>query len=117
MLERQRSLTLSASVPLLFEYEAVMTRPEHLKAAGLSFADVGVLLDAVAATAERVTLAYLCRPALPDADDDMVLEAAVNGSADGIVTFNRRHFRPAVRQFGLGILSPAEAIARWEQGQ
>ncbi len=39
-------------------------------------------------------LDYLWRPALPDADDDMVLEAAVNGRADSIVTFNLRDFRP-----------------------
>jgi putative PIN family toxin of toxin-antitoxin system len=91
-LERQRGLTLLVSVPLLFEYEAVMTRPEHLRAARLSLADVSVLLDAVAATAEPVRLAYLWRPALRDVDDDMVLETAVNGAADGIVTFNRRDF-------------------------
>jgi hypothetical protein len=47
-------------------------------------------LDAVAAVAERVILAFLWRPLLPDIDDDMVLETAANGRADGIVTFNRR---------------------------
>lgn len=70
-LERQRGLTLLVSVPLLIEYEAVMTRVEHLKAAGLSAADVEVLLDAIAAIAEPVRLAYLWRPALPDANDDI----------------------------------------------
>jgi hypothetical protein len=55
------------SVPLLIEYEAVMTRPEHLRAARLTTEDVGVLLDAVAAVAERVRLAFLWRPVLPDA--------------------------------------------------
>ncbi len=52
-LERRRSLTFLISVPLLLEYEAVMTRTEHLRAAGLSAADVRVLLDAVAAVANR----------------------------------------------------------------
>ncbi len=87
-LRRQRSLTLLVSVPLLIEYEAVMTRTEHLKAARLSAADIVALLNSVAATGEPVELAYLWRPVLPDADDDMVLEAAVNGRADAIVTFN-----------------------------
>jgi len=73
-LERRRDLTLLVSVPLLIEYEAVMMRAEHLKAAGLSAVDVGMLLDAVAAVAEPVRLAYLWRPALPDVADDMVLE-------------------------------------------
>ena len=88
-LER-RNLRLLVSVPLLIEYEAVMTRPEHLKVARLMTDDIGLLLDAMAAVAERVELAFLWRPVSPDADDDMVLETAINGRADGIVTFNRR---------------------------
>src|SRR5438270_629444 len=77
-----QGLRLLVSVPLLIEYEAVMTRPEHLRAARLTTGDIGVLLDAVAAIAERVELAFLWRPVLPDADDDMVLETAINGRAD-----------------------------------
>jgi predicted nucleic acid-binding protein len=115
VLERRRGLTLRVSVPLLIEYEAVMTRPEHLKAARLSAADVGTLLDAVAAAAEAVRLAYLWRPMLSDANDDMVLEAAVNGGAYGIVTFNRRDFDPSVKQFGILALPPGEAVRLLEK--
>jgi predicted nucleic acid-binding protein len=114
-LERRRGLTLLVSVPLLIEYEAVLTRAEHLGAAGLSTTDVGVLLDVVAVIAEPVTLAYLWRPTLPDADDDMVLEAAVNGRADAIVTFNLRDFRPSAELFGIAALSPSEAVKRLEK--
>ena len=103
------------SVPLLIEYEAVMTRAEHLKAARLSAADVGVLLDAVAAVAEPVGLAFLWRPTLPDAGDDMVLEAAVNGRADGIVTFNRRDFGLTAEQFGIPVMLPGGAVKRLEK--
>ena len=92
-----------------------MTRAEHLAASGLSTADVGVLLDAVAAVAEPVRLAYLWRPTLPDVDDDMVLEAAVNGRADGIVTFNLRDFVSAAEQFGIAVMSPGEAVKRLEK--
>jgi putative PIN family toxin of toxin-antitoxin system len=114
-LERRRHLTLLVSVPLLIEYEAVMTRQEHLSASGLSTVDVGVLLDAVAAVAEPVRLAYLWRPTLPDADDDMVLEAAVNGRADAIVTFNLRDFGLLAEQFGIAALAPGEAVRRLEK--
>ena len=41
------------------EYEAVVTRPKHLNAAGLTAAEVGILLDAVATVAERMRLAFL----------------------------------------------------------
>jgi predicted nucleic acid-binding protein len=115
VLERQRGITLLVSVPLLIEYESVMTRTEHLKAARLTVADIGVLLDAIAAVAEPVRLAFLWRPVLADADDDMVLEAAVNGRADAIITFNRRDFSAAAEQFGIPVLLPGEAVRRWEK--
>ena len=114
-LERRRGLTLLVSVPLLIEYEAVMTRAEHLKASGLSIGDVEALLDAVAAVTEPVRLAYLWRPTLPDVDDDMVLEAAVNGRADGIVTFNLSDFVGPTKQFGIEVVRPGEAVKRLEK--
>ena len=67
------------SVPLFIEYEAVLSRPEQLAASGLSTADVKTLLDAVAVVIEPVRLAFLWRPQLRDPNDDMVIEAAVNG--------------------------------------
>ena len=103
----ERRLTLLISVPLLIEYEAVMTRTAHLAASRLSAEDVRILLDAVVAVAEPVRLAFHWRPGLADPDDDMILEAAVNGRADAIVTFNRRDFDQAARRFGLAVLSPA----------
>jgi putative PIN family toxin of toxin-antitoxin system len=108
-------VTLLVSVPLLIEYEATMTQPEQLTAAGLTADEVGRLLDAVAAVAESVTLAFLWRPLLPDADDDMVLETAVNGRADGIVTFNRCDLAAAEREFGIEVLSPGDALRRLEK--
>jgi len=109
-----RRLTMLVSTPLLLEYEAVMTRPEHLGASGLTAQEIGVLLDAVAATAEPVRLAFLWRPAVRDPNDDMVLETAANGQADAIVTFNRRDFISVADRFGIGVWSPGEALKRLE---
>jgi putative PIN family toxin of toxin-antitoxin system len=106
---RQR-FALLVSVPLLVEYQAVMTRPEHLTASGLSVEEVSILLDAIAFVAEPVRLSFLWRPTLRDPDDDMVLEAAVNGRADAIVTFNHRDFAPAAEKFGIEVLSPGAAV-------
>jgi predicted nucleic acid-binding protein len=111
----ERGFTLLVSTPLLIEHEAVMTRAEHLSASGLTAAEIGVILDAVAAAAEPVQLAFLWRPALRDPDDDMVLEAAVNGRAAAIVTFNKRDFVPASAQFGIQVLSPGEAVRHLEK--
>jgi len=42
----------------------------------------------------------------------MVLDAAVNGRAEAIVTFNVQDFVPEARQFRLLIFTPAEALQR-----
>ena len=110
----ERRYSVLASVPLMLQYESVLTRPEHLEAAGISAADVEILLDALAVVVEPIRISYLWRPVLPDAGDDLVLETAVNGRADIVVTFNRRHFEPAATPFGLEILAPADAVRRLE---
>ena len=72
-------------VPLMIEYQAVMTRQEHLEAFGSTYEEVNELLDTIAGVAVPIVLDYLWRPILRDPDDDMVLETAVNGRADTIV--------------------------------
>ena len=103
-----------ASVPLMLQYESVLCRPEHLAAARISAADVALLLDAVAMIVEPIRISYLWRPLLPDPGDDLVLETAVNGRADVVVTFNRRDFEPAVGRFGFDIIAPSDAVRRLE---
>ena len=108
----ERRYLMLVSVPLMIEYEAVLSRQEHLDASGLSSTDVQEILDAVALVAEPIRVFYLWRPLLPDSQDDMVLETAANGRADVLVTLNRRHFEPVVATFGVSIVSPAEAVHR-----
>lgn len=107
-----RRLIGLVSVPLLLEYEAVLSRPEHLRARGLSFGDVEAILDGLAAILEPVRLYYLWRPLLPDADDDMVLETAINGSATAIVTFNVRDYGSLPLSFGIETLKPVDCLGR-----
>ena len=52
------------------------------------------VLDGLAALAEPVETHFLWRPRLRDPADEMVLEAAVNGQANAIVTFNLRDYEP-----------------------
>jgi predicted nucleic acid-binding protein len=66
-------------VPLMLEYEAVLKRPEHLRVSGTTTEDVGDVLDVLSLVGKRVTFAFRWRPALPDPNDDMVLETAING--------------------------------------
>jgi putative PIN family toxin of toxin-antitoxin system len=105
-----RRCPIAASVAMILEYEAVVTRRQHLDAAGLTAAQAMTVIDGLASVAIRVAPSFRWRPQLRDPDDEMILEAAVNGRADAIVTFNRRDFRPAADRFGVGIVSPGEAL-------
>lgn len=72
---------------------------------------ISAVIDHLAGLVEPVRLHYLRRPQLTDVADEMVLETAINGRADCIVTFNTRHFGPAVR-FGIETIWPNEAMRR-----
>jgi putative PIN family toxin of toxin-antitoxin system len=109
---RRREITPLANVALALEYEATCRLAEHQLAAGLTTDQVTVFIDAVIAMAEPVESHYLWRPQLRDPADEMVLDAAVNGQAEAIVTFNKRDFGTAPARFGLALLTPAEAIRR-----
>ena len=87
-------------------------KPEHWLAAGLWDRQVDIFLDALIAMVEPVETHFLWRPQLRDPNDEMVLEAAVNGRADALVTFNVRDYGTAASQFGVEVLLPREAIAR-----
>lgn len=105
-------LTLVMNVPLVIEYEATCLRADHRLAAGLSEREIGAFLDGVAALAAPVESHFLWRPTLRDPGDEMVLEAAVNGRADAIVTFNVRDFGIVPQRFGIEVWKPAEALRR-----
>lgn len=105
----QNTFRVVASVPLFLEYEAVLLRPEHLLSARLAEHEVIEFLNYLASLVEPVKLHYLWRPQLGDVADEMVLETAINGRADYIVTFNSRHFDAAAR-FGVEIVTPAEMM-------
>jgi putative PIN family toxin of toxin-antitoxin system len=109
---RRREITPLANIALALEYEATCRLPEHRLAAGLTAAQVLVFVDAVIAMVEPVETHYLWRPQLRDPGDELVLEAAVNGQAAAIVTFNKRDFGAAPARFGVAVLAPAEAIRR-----
>ena len=83
-LERDE-FVLVTSQPLLDELADVLARPRMVSKYGVTAADLAQLLALLLAKAEIVAVAgalQLCR----DPDDDVVLETAVNGQADVLVT-------------------------------
>jgi putative PIN family toxin of toxin-antitoxin system len=106
-----RKFVGAASPALFLEYEDVLRRTEHR----LPTALVESFLTELAAVIEPVQIRFLWRPMLLDPDDEMVLEAAINGHAEAIVTHNRRDFAAASVRFGIAVLSPGEFLTQLRQ--
>lgn len=94
---------------LFLEYEAVLKRPEQREYHGLGVSDVDRLLAELAAILEPVDVRFTWRPQLSDPADELVLEAAVNGRADSLVTHNIRDFAAAAR-FGIPAVRPGDFL-------
>jgi putative PIN family toxin of toxin-antitoxin system len=104
----RRAIMPVISVPLALQYEAVLKRPEVLARSRLAAGDVDGLLDGLVKAAALVRINYLWRPSVRDPGDEMVLEAAVNGGAAWLLTFNVRDFADAARH-GVRVERPGAA--------
>jgi putative PIN family toxin of toxin-antitoxin system len=92
------------------EYRDVALRPEHLAAARRSAETVLDLIGSLEGLAEPVQVVNKPRPLSSDPNDDMVLDVAINGQADAVVTQNAKHFTTAARRYGIKLLSPRELL-------
>ncbi|HXS26115.1 MAG TPA: putative toxin-antitoxin system toxin component, PIN family [Steroidobacteraceae bacterium] len=113
LVAEQRLIPL-VTTALFLEYEEVLKRPEQRLATGMSEADIAGFLGGFASAAEPVEVHFLWRPLLSDPDDELVLECAVNGSAEAIVTHNTRHFLPAFRELKMAIVTPRTLLKRFQ---
>jgi putative PIN family toxin of toxin-antitoxin system len=102
--------TAVATPACFLEYEEVLARPEHCGIHGYSPATLERFLNNLARQTELIQVRFSYRPQLRDPDDEFILEAAINGSADAIVTFNTADFLPAAMDFGIQVLPPGRII-------
>jgi predicted nucleic acid-binding protein len=91
------------SVPLVLEYEGVLLR--HEAELTVNAEDIGELLDYLCQVGEGHSIFFLWRPFLKDAEDDMLLELAVNAGCSHLVTFNLKDFTGA-ETFGIKVVTP-----------
>jgi predicted nucleic acid-binding protein len=101
--------TIHLSVPLLLEYEEVLSRElPHLQVPRAVVEDV---LDFHCAVATHHDIFFLWRPYLPDPDDDMLLELAVKAQCDYVVTYNIQDF-VGIERFALQAIEPGVFLRR-----
>jgi predicted nucleic acid-binding protein len=104
---RNEAFRIHLSVPLVLEYEEVAKR--NARALGLAHADIDDILDYLCSVAGLHAIFYLWRPYLPDPNDDMLLELAVEAGCGRIVTLNQRDFRGS-EQFGVRAVTPHDFL-------
>jgi predicted nucleic acid-binding protein len=103
------------SVATVLEYEAVLTRPEHLVAMRLMHADIDAFIDGFVARSEEVSPYYNHGGMVRDPNDDMFATAAINGNAEAIVTFNIKDYVPRdgrVTGLGIDVCRPGDILRR-----
>jgi putative PIN family toxin of toxin-antitoxin system len=100
---------ISLSVPLVLEYEAVAKRSRWRDKP--SWPHVSNILDYLCSVGHQQQIYFLWRPRARDPKDDMVLEVAVAGQCDAIVTYNKKDFAEA-KTFGLGLFTPKEFLMK-----
>lgn len=107
-----RRLVPLATPPLFLEYEDVLKRPEQLLAHGLLPEAIDEFLAEFAALVEPVEVHFLWRPQVRDPKDEMVLEAAINGQAAALITYNVADFDVAAKRFAIPVLRPPELLKK-----
>ena len=105
-------LTPLATPPLFLEYEDVQKRAEQRLAHGLAPEAIDKFLAELAALIEPVDVHFRWRPQLRDPNDEMVLEAAIHGRADALVTYNLADFAIASDRFKIPVLSPGDLLKK-----
>ncbi|MEM8561739.1 MAG: putative toxin-antitoxin system toxin component, PIN family [Pseudomonadota bacterium] len=99
------------STTLFHEYEAVSSRQAIRRATPLTERELRDLMEALYAVCRWVPIYYLWRPNLRDADDNFLVELALAGNAQAIVTNNVKDFGQAELMFDqLRILTPSALL-------
>lgn len=107
-----RKVRLLATPPFFLEYEDALKRPEHRLVHGLTLQAVDEFLAELAALIEPVEVHFRWRPQSRDPNDEMVLEAAINGRANAIVTYNISDFAEARERFDILVLQPGDLLKK-----
>jgi putative PIN family toxin of toxin-antitoxin system len=110
-------LTILMDYKLACEYRDVAFRAEHLNKSGRTLEETSLLLDMLESIAEPVLVVVRHNPLSRDPKDDMVLDVAINGNADAIVTNNIKDFWEGAKRFQIPVVTPAELLKEIKKGR
>jgi putative PIN family toxin of toxin-antitoxin system len=97
------------NLPLAAEYAEVLSRPVHRAAHHLGEADVDALVHGFLDAGHLVATRLEARVALRrDPSDGVVVEAALDGGAEHLVTHNLRHFEEVADR--ISVVTPAQLL-------
>lgn len=96
---------------LFAEYEDILSRQALFKRSRLTSEERDELLDIFIASSQWVRIYFNWRPNLQDEGDNHLIELAVAGNADAIITRNLRDFKQAELHFpNLLIYTPEQFL-------
>jgi len=96
---------------LVAEYESLLSRTELFERSLLDLAERETVLNGFLSVCRWTNIYYGWRPNLRDEGDNHLIELAVAGGAEAIVTKNVRDLRSGELRFpGLRILQPADLL-------
>ena len=99
------------SVPLILEYESTAQRVQWQGKP--SQRTIGDILDYLCLIGESIQPPYLWRPIAKDPKDEILVELAVAGGCDRIITFNKRDLIDILK-IGIKLQTPKEFLDEME---
>jgi predicted nucleic acid-binding protein len=87
-------------------------RSHHTSVSHFTEDEIVRLIWTLENTAEPVEIVQKHRPLSVDPGDDHILELAINGSANIIVTTNLRHIREAALQYNIQAIDPRTLLTK-----
>ena len=107
-----KRFVICISVPLILEYESTAQRVQWPGKPGKR--TIEDILDYLCLVGESVKPPYLWRPIAKDPKDEMLVELAVAGGCDRIVTFNKRDLLDVLK-IGIRLQTPKEFLDEMEE--
>ena len=99
------------SYALFSEYEDLINRPSIVELCKRSPEEINILFEGFLSTCELTKIYYLWRPNLIDENDNYLIELAIAGNAEMLITHNIKDFNRSQLKFPrLQIKQPKEII-------